>query len=229
MSASAERRSSSDVVLRTAQRRDRNDAAELLARAFAHDPLIAAATRSVREPHGARSAIFRASISGTLLAGGELVLAERRGDLIGAALIADPSSGTLARAARASTARLVSGARFLTLARRLAPGALTLLNSADQASRRLAPPHPHHVLVAVGVDAAARGLGVGRLLVDHAVQRARTDSLSWGVRLETENPQNVDRYARWGFSQLGVVSIGTVDVHVMGRSTHHDTAHEEGQ
>ncbi|MDO9590610.1 MAG: GNAT family N-acetyltransferase, partial [Microcella sp.] len=116
-----------------------------------------------------------------------------------------------------------------TLARRLAPGALTLLNDADRASRRLAPPRPHHVLVAVGVDAAARGLGVGRLLVEHAVQRARTDSLSWGVRLETENPQNVDRYSRWGFSLLGVVPTGSVDVHVMARATTTDEELEESQ
>ncbi len=209
-----------EVALRSAEGRERATAADLLARAFEFDPLIAATTSSVEHPHEARAAIFRASIDGTLLAGGDLVLAERLGVVIGAALIADPSGGTLARAARANAARLVSGARFLSLARRLATGALTLLNDADRASRRLAPPHPHHVLVAVGVDAAARGLGVGRLLVEHAVQRARTDSRSWGVRLETENPHNVDRYARWGFSLLGVVPTGGVDVHVMARATH---------
>ncbi len=216
-----------DVALRPAKCRDRAGAADLLARAFEFDPLIAAATAGLDDPHAARAAIFRASIDGTLLASGELVLADRQGATIGAALIADRARGSLARTVRARAARLASGAQFLTLARRLAPGALTLLNDADQASRRLAPRRPHHVLVAVGVDAAARGLGVGRLLVEHTVQRARDDVRSWGVRLETENPSNVERYARWGFSLLGVVPTGSVDVHVMARATPSDDEREE--
>ena len=229
MSALTESSPPSDVTLRPAERRERRGAATLLAHAFARDPLMRAATGRAEDPHEAGTHIFRASIDGTLFAGGELVLAERRDVVIGAALIADPTSGTLARAVRANVARLVSGTRFLTLAHRLAPGALTLLNNADQASRRLAPQQPHHVLVAVGVNAAARGLGVGRLLVEHVVRRAQADSLSWGVRLETENPQNVDRYARWGFSLLGVVPTGSVDVHVMAQATPTNEEHEEGQ
>lgn len=220
--------STGDVTLRPAQRRDRASCGDLLARAFESDPLIAAATVGLPDPHVARSAIFRASITGTLLAGGELMVAERSGRALGAALIADPSSGTIARKLRASLARLVSGARFLTLARQLAPGALTLLNDADLASRRLAPPHPHHVLVAVGVDSAARGLGIGRVLVEHALQRARHDSRSWGVRLETENPANVDRYARWGFTLLGVVPMNGFDVRVMAQGNP-PVAHEEAE
>lgn len=220
---------SGPVTLRRAARRERPAAADLFARAFESDPLIAAATVGVRDPQAARTSIFRASIAGTLLAGGELVLAERHSCAIGAALIADPSRGTVARTVQAGLARLVSGARFLTLARRLAPGALTLLNDADLASRTLAPPHPHHVLVAVGVDAETRGLGVGRLLVEHTTQRARDDSRSWGVRLETENPANVDLYARWGFRLLGVVPLNGVDVHVMARSSRPDTVSEVEQ
>lgn len=221
-----------DVVLRRADTGDRSTAAALLARAFARDPLIAAATDAARDPEAARVGIFRASIAGTLLSGGELVLAERTGALIGAALIADPQRGTPFRAVRASVARLVSGVRFVMLTPRLAPGALGLLNDADLASRKLGPAAPHHVLVAVGVDESARGLGVGRMLVHRAVERARRDPRSWGVRLETENPLNVERYARWGFVRRGVVSLGDVEVFVMGHPTQPtdgDRLHEEVQ
>lgn len=207
------------VTLRPAERREREAAARLLAHAFEHDPLIAAATSTAQNPQAAREAVFRASLAGTLNAGGELVLAERGGTVIGAALIAGPSSGTLSRTVRAGAARLLSGVRFLTLARRLAPGALKLLNDADLASRSLAPPDPHHVLVAVGVTESARGLGVGHLLVDHTLQRARQDPRSWAVRLETENPRNAELYARWGFTLLGVVAVGPCQVHVMARAT----------
>jgi len=104
-----------------------------------------------------------------------------------------------------------------------------MLNRADLASRRYAPRHPHHLLVAVGVTASARGLGVGRLLVEHTVDRARHDPRSWGVRLETENPHNAELYARWGFTTLGVVSMNAFDVHVMGRETRRSTQPERGQ
>lgn len=210
---------SPDVALRKADSGDRIAAAALFARAFERDPLIAAATELAHDPRAARDSIFRASIAGALLSGGELVLAERAGALVGAALIADPQSGTPIRTVRASIARLVSGVRFVMLSRRLAPGALRLLNDADLASRTLGPAAPHHVLVAVGVDEAARGLGVGRTLVERAVDRARRDPRSWGVRLETENTLNVERYARWGFVTRGVARLDRVDVHVMGHPT----------
>lgn len=216
-----------DVTLRPAERRERDGASRLLAQAFVHDPLIAAATSTTQHPHAAREAVFRASIVGTLNAGGELVLAGRAGTVVGAALIADPQSRTLAKTARAKVARLISGARFLMLARHLAPAALTLLNDADLASRRLAPPHPHHVLVAVGVTEPARGLGVGRLLVDHTLQRARQDSRSWGVRLETENPGNAELYARWGFILLGVEPVAQCEVHVMAQAGAPDGENDE--
>ena len=138
-----------------------------------------------------------------------------------------PQSRTMAKTVRAKAARLISGARFLMLARHLAPGALTLLNDADLASRRLAPPHPHHVLVAVGVTEPARGLGVGRLLVDHTLQRARQDSRSWGVRLETENPGNAELYARWGFIPLGVEPVAQCEVHVMAQAGTPDGENDE--
>ncbi|MBA4248612.1 MAG: hypothetical protein C0444_10020 [Microbacterium sp.] len=220
---------SPDVALRKADAGDRIAAAALFARAFKRDPLIAAATDSAHDPRAARDSIFRASIAGTLLAGGELVLAERAGALIGVALIADPQGGTPLRAVRASIARLVSGVRFVMLSRRLAPGALRLLNDADLASRTLGPAAPHHVLVAVGVDEAARGLGVGRMLVERAVDHARRDPRSWGVRLETENPLNVERYARWGFVTRGVARLDRVDVHVMGHPTRFEVMDGEVQ
>lgn len=93
--------------------------------------------------------------------------------------------------------------------------------------RRLGPPAPHHVLVAVGVTEVARGRGIGRLLVERALRRSHDDPRSWGVMLQTENPMNVDRYARWGFVPLGTVSMDRCDVHVMAQANR-IAGHEEG-
>lgn len=72
---------------------------------------------------------------------------------------------------------------------------------------------------AVGVTAEARGLGVGRALVEATVDRARDHPTSWGVSLETENRDNAHRYARWHFDLLASVEVDPVTVYVMARPT----------
>ena len=203
------------LSIRSADRGERTEVALLFATAFTRDPLIAAVTDAARDPHEARVAIFSAAIASTLQAGGALVLAERGTTLVGAALIADPHSGSLWRTLRYAAARVTSAMRFAMIAPRLAPGALTTLNKADLASRNAAPPHPHHHLVAVAVAESARGLGIGTSLVEHTLERARRNQRSRAVRLETENPQNAELYERWGFATLDVVPMKEFDVHVM--------------
>ena len=182
----------------------------LLAAAFADDPLVAAVAGAARDPAAARSAIFGAAVASARRAGAVLV-EEHDGRLVGAALVLDPSAGPL----RAAITRTVDGLRFLAAAARIGPE-LRLLNAADVAGRRLSPRTRHHFLVAVGVVASQRGAGVGRRLVEAAVARART---SHGLRLETENPANAERYARWGFELRGTLPVGPVTVFGMFRPT----------
>ena len=204
------------VTIRPAAAHEHEAAARLLADAFTHDPLIRAATARASDPDTARAAIFRTSLSTTLDQGGAVLVAVDEGSLLGAAIILDPARGRL----RALAGRVRAGGRFLRMLPLLGGRGLTLLNDADRASRRHAPRDPHHVLTAVGVTAAARGRGIGRALVEATVDRARAHVDSWGVRLETENGENVDRYRRWGFTLVASVRVSTVPqtpvtVHVM--------------
>ncbi|MFL0711371.1 MAG: GNAT family N-acetyltransferase [Microcella pacifica] len=199
------------VTIRPAAAHEHEPAARLLADAFAHDPLVRAATARASAPNAARAAIFRTSLSTTLDQGGTVLVAVDEGTLLGAAIILDPSRGRL----RTLAGRVRAGGRFLRMLPLLGRRGLTLLNDADRASRRHAPGDPHHVLTAVGVTAAARGRGIGRSLVEATVDRAREQGNSWGVRLETENSENVDHYRRWGFDLAASVAVRPVTVHVM--------------
>ena len=203
------------VAIRTATLAEHDSAVELLADAFEHDPAVSAATARASEPDLARRAIFRTSLVTTLRQGGTLLVAEGPTALLGAAIIRDPAQSRFSDA----IGQVSAGFSFLRLLGLLDAKALTFLNNADRASRRHAPREPHHVLIAVGVTAEARGLGVGRALVDATVDRAREHPTSWGVSLETENRDNVDRYARWNFELLASVEVDPVTVYVMARPT----------
>jgi GNAT superfamily N-acetyltransferase len=185
--------------------------APLLGDAFEHDPLIVAVVKGRADAAAARHAIFGMTAR-SARAHGAVLVAELDGRIVGAALIDDPPR----TAAHLGLRRLIDGARFLPLLGSVGAAGMRLLNDADLAGRRLAPREPHHVLLVVGVAAQARGAGVGRLLIEATIARATT---STGVRLETENEGNVDRYRGWGFQDRGTHQLGTVTVWGMFRPT----------
>ena len=203
------------ITIRTATLAEHEPAVHLLADAFEHDPAIVAATAQAPSPDIARHAIFRASLSTTLMQGGTVLVADDAGALLGAAIIRDPATSRFSD----FVGQVRAGLRFLRLRSLLGTNALLFLNRADRASRQHAPRAPHHVLIAVGVTSEARGRGVGRALIEASAQRASEHPTSYGVRLETENRDNADRYARWQFELLASVEVEPVTVYVMARPT----------
>ena len=197
-----------------AGRPEHEAAVDVLAKAFADDPMVREAVSRASSPVIARRRISDASTRSALAQGGALLVAKHEALIVGAAIVVGPNE----RRVRRTVQRVIAGLRFLRLLPLLDLRGLALLNDADLASRRLAPRAPHHVLVAVGVSAAGRGKGVGRALVDAAFARAVAHPSSMGLRLETESPKNVELYARWGFDALGRVEVHPVTVHVMYRS-----------
>ena len=70
----------------------------------------------------------------------------------------------------------------------------------------LEPHQPHHYVGMIGVDAAHRGRGVARAILDTVQERASTHPDSIGVVLTTERPANVRVYESMGFVVLGEVT-----------------------
>lgn len=66
---------------------------------------------------------------------------------------------------------------------------------------------PHIHLNMIGVRRAGRGLGLGRLLLDHVHEMSRLDPRSEGVSLTTEDPANVPLYEHFGYEVIGYARV----------------------
>ncbi len=89
------------------------------------------------------------------------------------------------------------------LAALLGPDRAQAVADAMAVERDARPSGPHAVLHFLAVDAARRGTGVGRALVEACVAAAAAP-----VLLETTNPDNLAFYARVGFYVVAQVRLG---------------------
>jgi GNAT superfamily N-acetyltransferase len=207
------------VVLRTLSERDRRTFVDLVAEAFASDPLYVAVLRRADAPlSGAAAVGRRAALTGFLFDMNRIVGGTARGmfvdgRLVGAALTEAPTAGGV----RGMLRLLAAAVWFLPLALRLGGHASALLNAYFRATRRAAPAGRHHYLVQIAVRADRRGQGLGRRLVEDAFELVRADPASEGLALDTENPHNVDRYRAWGFQPRAPVELGPVTAYTMFR------------
>ena len=208
----------SGPVIRVASRHEHDAVVRLLADAFVDEPLVREAVRRASFPAAARRRIFELSLRSAIRQGGVLLVAVGESSIVGAGIITVPRSGW----ARTAAHRVIDGLQFVRLLPALGRPGLAILNDTDLAVRPFAPRAPHHVLVAVGVSATARGTGAGRALVDATFDLAANDRRSHGVRLEAASSENAERYSRWGFESLGRVDVAPVTVHIMYRAAPHE-------
>lgn len=193
------------VEIRALRRDDSNAFVDVIAGAFARDPVFTDLLGTAE--HG-RALVrylfgFTASMGGTRLG---LYVGD---ELAGAALV-EPPGGM-----RWSVRMVAEVIRFLPLAVRLGPTTTRALNDYSRISRAAAPAEPHHYLAMVGVAANHQGSGHGRRLVDEVKRLARLHPRSTGVALDTENPDNVTLYARMGFRLTEVAEHGRLSIHAM--------------
>jgi ribosomal protein S18 acetylase RimI-like enzyme len=166
------------------------EARTLLARAFAHDPLMAwFFPDDETRPH-ACAAMFGLFAEHYLAAG--RVDAVRRGQPVAVAMWQwpgpeedEPDPERLPTLGGLMTA-LMGAARAAEIG-----GAMTVLGE-------LRPAEPHAYLHLLGVDPACRGEGLGGQLLDEGVAAARAAGL--GACLDTMNPANVPFYEAHGLS-----------------------------
>lgn len=175
----------------------------LLARAFADDPMMLWMLPAPRFPDATARAEALAAYLGlhverylTALRGGLVI--ERDGSPAAAALWRWPDEDL------ATPGSLPTAGGLLTAL--VGEEHVAVVAAGFAAERAVRPPGPHAYLHYLAVDAAHRGRGDGRLLVEEGLARASADGLP--ALVETTNPTNVPFYEHLGFAVTGEVRLG---------------------
>ncbi len=194
---------------------DRDAFVELVAEAFADDPLfvLIAGERTNERSSGRRRALAAALFDMNLALDRAPYGIRRGGRLVAVMLLEPPAVSQV----RASVLLLIAVGRFLSFAPKLGIRAMQTLNRYFKLTRQAAPQQPQHYLTLLAVAPSAQGHGLGQTLVEHAVTLARESGRSRGVALDTENAQLIQRYERWGFRLRSTIAIESITAHIMDR------------
>ncbi|ADG72991.1 putative acetyltransferase [Cellulomonas flavigena DSM 20109] len=180
------------IVVTRAVPGDLDAAADVLAEAFLDDPVTSAIVGGADHDRLARMRHLFVAFLRLAIADGTVDVARRAGDpqVLGAAIWEAPdASGGLLRLAR----QLPSFWRAFGL------GGLRRGVGAKAAIDRYRPRRPHWYLQEIGVAAAARGQGVGGLLL--AARLADVDAADAPAYLESSTARNRRLYLRHGFAE----------------------------
>jgi GNAT superfamily N-acetyltransferase len=178
---------------RLATTADLDFAAGLLARAFAHDPVVSAFIREGPERTARMARYFELECRLTLAGYGEIWL---DGDLLGAAMWRRPGG---------YPEPLLDQLRMLPRYLRLFPREFLRASRAMNTLARLHPREPHWYLSAVGVVPEETGNGRGSALLEPVLRRC--DAEATPAYLEASTVDNARLYERLGFEPRDEVEI----------------------
>lgn len=170
---------------RLASETDRGEVGLILARAFAHDPLVTAFIRSGRKQVARLSRYFELECRLALAGYGEVWLDD---DGRGAALWRRPGG---------YPEPLSTQLRLLPRYLVLFPREFVRASRTMTALARVHPPEPHWYLFAVGVVPEATGQGRGTALLEPVLDRCDAERVP--AYLEASTADNARLYARLGF------------------------------
>ena len=189
-----------DPVLERLHRGDPRipEAVAVAARAFWRDPLFSFFARDLLAEYRTHPGWWRSALGGALSAGEVWAATDADGAVLGVAawLPPDPPGSKVVRTAREMLALVPVFARIPH--RRLAWRVLW-------ACAERQPKAPHVYLALLAVDPSAQGRGLGGALVAPMLDRA--DAVGVPAYLETQKPENVSWYGRFGFVETGRIEL----------------------
>jgi ribosomal protein S18 acetylase RimI-like enzyme len=186
-----------------------DEAADVLGRAFARDPIVArfVPTDTPNRPALLRQ-LFKASCMSRVSRNTPLLAAEWDNKLVAVANLA----GTYAPKEPESMKRT-----WASLEQAIGPDAMKRIEDYVALRDRHRPPRLHHYLVTIGVDPEYQNMGFGAALLGSVVQAAQEDRTSAGVLLDT-NPANKSFYERNKFQVVGTEDWDGTEVLYMYRA-----------
>ena len=196
----------SKVAVRRAVPHDRSDATEVLARAFATDPVMSWLVGPERDTAARLHHLFGHSLGVELERDDHLVDVVDSGQAV--ALWSEVDEW---KTPNIDVVKMVPTA-IRTFGRYL-PRALRTLTGIE----RVHPEEPHRYLDFIGVHPDHQGMGFGGALL--ASMTADCDERGVAAYLESSNPLNEPLYARYGFASRGPIELpsGTPEITAMWR------------
>ncbi len=194
------------IEVRNLQPSDRPAFVELMAAAFQHDPLFEKAFGIPNNPD-AVTTFLSFMFDMTRVMGAKPRGAWRDDQLRGCYLMEPPTQGKIANFARMIMVMI----RFLPVAVKLPWRTVRFLNIYMRKTRAEAPKTPHSYLTMIGVRPGAQGQGIGRHLLQDAIDRGSD------IALDTEANENVGLYEHWGFSLSRSIDVSGITAHCMVR------------
>jgi ribosomal protein S18 acetylase RimI-like enzyme len=95
--------------------------------------------------------------------------------------------------------------------------AMDRIDAYEGTCERMEPEAPHYYLGMIGVLPGCQGKGYARMLLDYLHETADKEPGTAGVCLNTENPNNVPLYRRFGYEVIGETDVGPLHTWCMFR------------
>jgi GNAT superfamily N-acetyltransferase len=182
------------LEVRAAGRGDAAEAGQVLARAFADDPVTRWFLPADGSRHRRLRRFFITELRHESLHHGAVEVACADGGVAGAAVWLPPGA-SLGTEVSALPGYLRAFGRRLVIISRYQSAAVSA-HPRDE---------PHWYLAYIGVDPARRGSGVGAALLRSRLRRCDQEGLP--AYLESSNPENVPLYQHFGFRVTGALSL----------------------
>ncbi len=186
-----------------------DEAADVLARAFATDRVIAhIVPPSTPDRYNVLKMLFKAGCMSRLSQGHALLGAEWNNKIVAVANLLP----TYRPALTPSMTRM-----WTQVADALGPEGYKRMEDYVALREKHKPPRLHHYLISIGVDPEYQSMGFGKALVESTVQAVVDDPTSAGVMLDTDGEKNLVFYERNGFSVIGKEDLDGTEVLYMYR------------
>jgi ribosomal protein S18 acetylase RimI-like enzyme len=186
-----------------------DEAADVLARAFATDGIIAhIVPPGTPDRYSVLKLLFKAGCMSRLSQGHALLAAEWNNKIVAVANLLPTYRPTLTP----SMSRM-----WAQVAEALGPEAYQRMEDYVTLREKHKPPRLHHYLISIGVDPEYQSMGFGKALLGSVVQAVIDDPTSAGVMLDTDGEKNLVFYERNGFSVVGREDLGGTEVLYMYR------------
>lgn len=186
------------------------DLAGVLARAFEADPLSLYLFRRHRPKK--LLCFFNFILNYTDLLGDSVLTLMRTDKVVSVACLNTPKKpGNLSR----NIHRLL-GEMILFLIG-VGPRAFIKINAYMGITSSYRPKKDHHYLVCLGTEPTFQGQGLAKELLNQIHAQVDKHPTSVGIGLDTENPNNVVFYEKFGYQLLGQKQLGSLDIYCMFR------------